>query len=172
MIKTICSSETSPCFHAGFLLRLFFDPEDVGDMFLRNVAMLSRWFFAPLILRHWKCRKYVLPKRRPAFTLVSSFAYSSSLMIKTICSSETSPCFHAGFLLRFFFDPEDVGDMFLRNVVLLSRWFIARLILLPWRWRQYVPPKRQLTLNGLHGVIFQKIVLFITSAVRTSNPTI
>jgi hypothetical protein len=28
------------------------------------------------------------------------------------------------------------------------------------RWR-YVPPKRRLTLNGLHGVIFQKMVLFI-----------
>jgi hypothetical protein len=26
------------CFHAGFLLSLFFDPEDGGDMFLRNVG--------------------------------------------------------------------------------------------------------------------------------------
>jgi hypothetical protein len=25
-------------FHAGFLLGLFFDPEDGGDMFLRNVG--------------------------------------------------------------------------------------------------------------------------------------
>jgi hypothetical protein len=28
------------------------------------------------------------------------------------------------------------------------------------------------TLNGLHGVISQKMILFITTAVRTSNPTI
>jgi hypothetical protein len=28
-----------------------------------------------------------------------------------------------------------------------------------------------LTFNGLHGVISQKIVLFITTNVRTSNPT-
>jgi hypothetical protein len=28
-----------------------------------------------------------------------------------------------------------------------------------------------LTLNGLLGVISQKIILFITTAVRTSNPT-
>jgi hypothetical protein len=26
------------CFHAGFLLGLFFDPEDGGNMFLRNVC--------------------------------------------------------------------------------------------------------------------------------------
>jgi hypothetical protein len=38
----------------------------------------------------------------------------------------------------------------------------SSLSLRPWRWRQYVSPKRQLTLNALHGVIlvFQKIVLF------------
>jgi hypothetical protein len=28
-------------FHAGFLLTLFFDPEDGGDMFLINVGWLS-----------------------------------------------------------------------------------------------------------------------------------
>jgi hypothetical protein len=43
-------------------------------------------------------------------------------------------CFHAGFLLSLFFRP--------------------------WRWRRYVPPKHRLTLNGLHGVISQKTVLF------------
>jgi hypothetical protein len=45
----------------------------------------------------------------------------------------------------------------------------ARLIIQPWKWRRYIPPKRRLTLNGLHGVISQKMVLFITTAVRTSN---
>jgi hypothetical protein len=44
----------------------------------------------------------------------------------------------------------------------LLRWFLARLIFRPWRWWRYVPPKRRLTFNGLHGVISQKIVLFIT----------
>jgi hypothetical protein len=34
-----------------------------------------------------------------------------------------------------------------------------------------VPPKRRLICNGLHGVVSQKIELFITIAVRTSNPT-
>jgi hypothetical protein len=41
----------------------------------------------------------------------------------------------------------------------------------PWRWRQYVPPKRRLHLNRLHAVTSQKMILFITTAVKTSNPT-
>jgi hypothetical protein len=31
---------------------------------------------------------------------------------------------------------------------LLSRWFLARLILWPWRWRRYIPPKYRLIFNG------------------------
>jgi hypothetical protein len=42
---------------------------------------------------------------------------------------------------------------------LLLRWYLARLIK-PWRWRRYVPTKSRLTLNGPHGVISQKAVLF------------
>jgi hypothetical protein len=38
-----------------------------------------------------------------------------------------------------------------------SFWFLAWLILRPWRWRRHVLPKRQSTFNGLHGVIAQKI---------------
>jgi hypothetical protein len=30
------------------------------------------------------------------------------------------------------------------------------------RWKRYVPQKRRLTLNGLHGVISQKMVLFMS----------
>jgi hypothetical protein len=44
-------------------------------------------------------------------------------------------------------------------------------ILRSWRWRLYVPPKRQVPLNALHGVISQKKLLFKTTAVKTSNPT-
>jgi hypothetical protein len=43
-------------------------------------------------------------------------------------------------------------------------------ILRPWRCRQYVPPKRRVPLNALHGVISQKKILFKTTAVKTSNP--
>jgi hypothetical protein len=48
--------------------------------------------------------------------------------------------------------------------------FLLNLFLRPWRWRRYVPPKRRLTLNGLHGVISQKTIFFITTAVKTSDP--
>jgi hypothetical protein len=41
----------------------------------------------------------------------------------------------------------------------LSCWF-ARLILWSWRWRRYVPPKRRLTFNGLHGILSKNILLF------------
>jgi hypothetical protein len=34
------------CFHPGYLLGLFFDPEDGGDMFLRNVGRLSTEYAA------------------------------------------------------------------------------------------------------------------------------
>jgi hypothetical protein len=44
--------------------------------------------------------------------------------------------------------------------ILLSCWYLA------WLRRRYVPPKRQLTFNGLHGVISQMIILFVTTAVR------
>jgi hypothetical protein len=38
-------------------------------------------------------------------------------------------------------------------------------ILQPWRWRRYVPPKRRVPLNALHGVIPQKKILFNVSTV-------
>jgi hypothetical protein len=34
---------------------------------------------------------------------------------------------------------------------------------------RYVPPKRRLQFNRLHGVTSQKMILFITTAVKTSN---
>jgi hypothetical protein len=54
---------------------------------------------------------------------------------------------------------------------LLTYWFLLKLFLRPWRWRRYVPPKRRLQLNRLHDVTSQKTILFITTAVKTSNPT-
>jgi hypothetical protein len=43
-------------------------------------------------------------------------------------------------------------------------WFLAWLILQPWRWKQHVPQKHWLSFNGIHGIISQKTELFITTA--------
>jgi hypothetical protein len=46
-------------------------------------------------------------------------------------------------------------------------------ILRPWRWRRYFPPKRRVQLNGLHGVISQKMIpcsLVEESTASTSLP--
>jgi hypothetical protein len=53
----------------------------------------------------------------------------------------------------------------------LSCWFLGWLILRFWTCRRHVPPKRRFSFNGPHGVMARKTELFITTAVRTSNPT-
>jgi hypothetical protein len=42
---------------------------------------------------------------------------------------------------------------------LLACWFLLKWFLRPWRWRRYVPPKRRLQLNRLHGITSQMILL-------------
>jgi hypothetical protein len=50
---------------------------------------------------------------------------------------------------------------------LLLAGFFFRLLFDP----QGIPPKRRWTCTRLYGVTFQKMVLFIVTAVRTRNPT-
>jgi hypothetical protein len=60
-----------------------------------------------------------------------------------------------------------------KNKLLLSTWFHAGFLLglfSTMNMGRHVPPKRQLTFNGVRSVIFHKIELIII-AVRTSNPT-
>jgi hypothetical protein len=42
-----------------------------------------------------------------------------------------------------------------------SRWCLVWHILRQWRWNRHFPPKRRLTFNAIHCVIFQKIKLFM-----------
>jgi hypothetical protein len=51
-----------------------------------------------------------------------------------------------------------------------SCWFLAELISSALKMEAICSPKRLLTLNRLHGVISQKMILFITTTVKTSNP--
>jgi hypothetical protein len=46
-----------------------------------------------------------------------------------------------------------------KSIHLLSHWYLARLILRPWRWKRF-SSETSLDLNGLYGVIPQKMVLF------------
>jgi hypothetical protein len=39
--------------------------------------------------------------------------------------------------------------------------FLLNLFLRPWRCRRYIPPKRRLTLKGLHGIISQEMILSV-----------
>jgi hypothetical protein len=64
------------CHHSGFFLSLLFDPEEQNHL-------PSHWFLPQLILWPWRAEP-------PAFTLVSSSAYSLILKMEKICSSETS----------------------------------------------------------------------------------
>jgi hypothetical protein len=50
----------------------------------------------------------------------------------------------------------ETGKTHLKTILLATCFqasFLFGLFFRPWRWRRYVPPKRRLTLNGLHGVI-------------------
>jgi hypothetical protein len=104
------------------------------------------------------------------------------------CCAKTPPCFLAVLFRTTHFDPVFLLVLWLspsvspcpgltnRNWVLPSVPYIYRssngkAILPPWRWRRYVPPKCRVQLYGLHGVISQKMILFKTTAVKTSNPT-
>jgi hypothetical protein len=51
-----------------------------------------------------------------------------------------------------------------------SRWQ-AELIFSTLKMEAICSPKRRLKLDGLNGVISQKMILFITTAVKTPNPT-
>jgi hypothetical protein len=55
------------------------------------------------------------------------------------------------------------------HLPLTSTWAFAWRILWSWRWKQHVTLKYQMTFNGLHDVISEKIIM--TIAMRTSNLT-
>jgi hypothetical protein len=61
------------------------------------------------------------------YSLVSNFLKTLKKFVCSLVFSESSTCYllHAGFLLVLFFNPEDGGIMFLRNVVLTLTDYMA-----------------------------------------------
>jgi hypothetical protein len=82
-----------------------------------------------------------------------------------ICSEQFRVCRIWGFHSGGYEEYQLLGY----NDTCLLTGFLLNLFLLPWWWRRYVPPKRLLTLNGLHGVISQKLILFILGYYSTRN---
>jgi hypothetical protein len=93
----ILLSLLATCFYTGFLLGLFFDSENGGDMFLRNIGWLSAGYMA-LYPRRWYssynyliqiCMKYfdgyVLRSKKEKYSLHASVwwnIYSRLLLTK------------------------------------------------------------------------------------------
>jgi hypothetical protein len=122
-----------------FALLLY--PEDGDSSFLRNVVMIFIiWFnIYPLTYCNTSSERLIclVTKLVPRGEAVDSYSGGEGVLFESLPGHRLSwPRFYmylAGFLLE--------------------------LLLRPWRWRRYVPSKRQLTPNGLHGVISQKTIL-------------
>jgi hypothetical protein len=103
------------------------------------------------------------PAKLPHLTSIPN-THSYILLVRSVCESQVvSFCGNWGPL--FHFPPASyktqnfqLAGYSVRH--LFSRSFLAQLIR-PWSWRWYVPPKRWLTFNRLHGVISQNKALLV-----------
>jgi hypothetical protein len=103
----------------------------------------------------------------PAYVLVLAEIISSTLKIEAICSSLVLFPFvlisDASLTIRTSRDFSVSHKVIVHIATRFHAGFLLGLFFLPWTWRRYIPPKRPLTFNGLHGVISQNIVLFMTN---------
>jgi hypothetical protein len=145
---------------SGFLLGLFFDPENGGDLCSSETSFC---------LRTTQCYN---PQYRTLYSDLSENLRSKWMQFMN--ASEQCNSIKGGFLILrtcllacfiLLFDiitfssqpPAHAGSP-------LSR------IFLPWRWRRYVLPTRLFTQDP-HGATSQKTAFFIVTAVKTSNLT-
>jgi hypothetical protein len=98
-------------------------------------------------------------------TFLSRFDIHVILYIYPLFSSlytdrtRSLPCF--GGMHYFHFQCQKVNSAGKQQTLCL----LVRLTFRPWRWRQYIPPTLGWSRIKLHGVMFQKIVLLIVTAV-------
>jgi hypothetical protein len=83
-----------------------------------------------------------------------AFEVLTAVAMKSVVSWNITPCSTLKVNLRF------GGTYRLQLATSFHAGFLLSLFFRPWSWRRHVPPKRLLTLNGLHGVMSQKIVFF------------
>jgi hypothetical protein len=87
--------------------------------------------------------------------------------METVCFSETSVSTYES---TRYHNPEEEHQHLLLRENLKSH--NITVIFKPWRWRQYVSPKRWYLPTNLHGITTQKKNINIYTSVRTSNLTI
>jgi hypothetical protein len=86
-------------------------------------------------------------------------------MVSFLLVFRPKPCTHSSSPLRMLHAMQSKKPASNRQPAELA------LLTRPWRWRRYIPPKRRLNFISLHGVISEKTVIYVTTAVRTPNPT-
>jgi hypothetical protein len=100
-------------FHAGFLRRLFFDPEDDGNMFLRSVGWLSTACTVLYHRRHnssetvrWRsCHSALYYLLGSSILLANCLAHFATLKTEAVCFSEMFVYFYR---VRRCYTPEDI----------------------------------------------------------------
>jgi hypothetical protein len=139
-----------------------------GNILLRNLLSLR---LCPSI----RCTVSIRIKSVGVLGCAHGLVFWTYYNLKSIIFWDMTPCSlfscnrHSGGTYRFHLQGQ--RNNFSKNQQ-ANRWqaCLLKLFLRPWRWMRYVPPKRRLQLNRLHGIISHKTILFITTAVRTSNP--
>jgi hypothetical protein len=113
----------------------------------------------------WIACNFIFKSQHFCFTVIIRTGY---ILTYKVCISitETFPNSYVGFeVFTVVVMKSIIWDMMPCNLLschLLACWFVLKLFLRSWRWRRYVPPKRWLQLNRLHGVISQKMIHFLT----------
>jgi hypothetical protein len=114
-----------------------------------------------------------IPYRRPLFPWFEQFITGVTLIYSIrndcwICGSHSGGYEELCLLVSSTVWSVESQQMFRSNMLpslsgsknKLSLWFLAWLVLQPWRWRWHGPPKRRLNFSALNGVIIQKLELF------------